>query len=97
MEEDRIEFYYAGKMLLVRCDSLEACDAVYSGSSTLVGDIRRGILIDTTNAHVVPVLYTHDGMLDKGYLYGCTGDFADAKLAKMATASMYGKMGVREE
>lgn len=70
MEESPIEFYYAGKMLLVRCESLvEMPEEVFSYSPRLVGDIRRGVLIDTEYAKVEPVLYTHDGLLDNGWLY----------------------------
>lgn len=93
-----IEFYYAGKMLVTRCDSLvEIPDDAYVSSARLVGDIRRGILIDTECAHVEPILYTHDGLLDKGYTFGCTGDLADTKLMKLAAASMYGTQCAREE
>lgn len=98
MEESRIEFYYAGKMMVLRCESLvEAPEVAWDTLPRLVGDIRRGLLIDTESGHVDAILYTHDGLLDSGYLYGCTGDCADAKLAKMITASTYGKISAREE
>lgn len=82
MEESRIEFYYAGKMMVVRCDS-----------TTLAGDIRRGLLIDTETSSVNSVLYIHDELLNEGWRFGCTDDCAEVKLMKMLTASMYGKMG----
>lgn len=84
-----VEFYYEGKMLLVRCESLSHfIEEDVSISATLfVGDIRRGLLVNTENGDVRAVHYTHKGMLDKGYLFNCTCDLADAKLdALMATS-----------
>lgn len=98
MEESRIELYHAGKTMVLRCDSLEEVpEGSWNHSPMLVGDIRRGLLIDTENGRVESILYTHDGLLDKGYPYGCTGDRADAKSAKMTAASTCGKTSTREE
>lgn len=78
-----IEYYYDGARIVVRCDELshfEREDTSVSGA-LLIGDIRRGLLIDTENGYVRPMLYTHKGLLDTGYLFNCIADLADAKLA----------------
>lgn len=84
-----IEYYYAGKMLLVRCETLSCfIEEDTSISATLfVGDIRRGLLVNTENGYVRAVHYTHKGMLEKGYVFGSTGDLADSKLLEMIHGS----------
>lgn len=72
MEERFIEVYYSGAKVVVRCRSLEEMpEATYDCNPQLIGDIRRGILIDTEVGYIAPVLYTHDAMIDKGYKFDC--------------------------
>lgn len=88
-----IEFYYAGKMVVIRLESYYGCDFDADENPTpclMIGDIMSGLLVDTQDGTTRQILYTHDGLLDKGYMFGCTGDLADTKLMKLAVSSMYG-------
>lgn len=85
-----IEFYTAGKMILVRVDALDKSEILMTdnGSSVIVTDnVRRGILINTETGTTHLYLYTHDGMLEKGYVFNCTGDLADEKLMRIMEES----------
>lgn len=77
-----MDFYYAGKMFLVSCESLSGFieeDTSIRGT-LFVGDIRRGLLVNTENGDVRAVHYTHEGMLAKGYRFAQTGDLTDSEM-----------------
>lgn len=81
-----IDFYFADKMMIVRTDCLDLSDRLFTEDHVgcvLVGDIRRGLLVNTESGDVKPVVYTHSGLLDRGYMFGSTSALADDKLAAL--------------
>lgn len=85
-----IEFYYTGKMILVRCDLLSRfIEEDQSISATLfIGDIRRGLLINTGNGEVRAVHYTHEGMIARGYQFECVSAPVKSDANKMYDNSL---------
>lgn len=81
-----IQFYYAGKMFVLRLAFFFRKGFRRRGESHPVPDgrdIRSGLLVNTESGETRQILYTHEGMLAKGYTFGCTGDLADTKLLEM--------------